>query len=95
MIRGRFAPDTKTVFYSAKFGGGTPDTYSIREDYPASMPAGSAGPLLLSISRQGQMAVLMRPKYFAHYEWGGTLATSPLGGSAPREMLENVVDADW
>ena len=99
VIRGRFSPDTKTVFYSAKletkFGAGAPDTYSIREDYPASTPAGLDGALLLAISRQGQMAVVMRPKYFAHYEWGGTLATSPLGGSAPRELLENVVDADW
>ncbi len=95
VIRGRFAPDTKTVFYSAKFGGGAPDTYSIREDYPASTPVGLGGALLLAISRQGQMAVLMRPQYFAHYEWGGTLATSPLGGSAPRELLEHVVDADW
>jgi eukaryotic-like serine/threonine-protein kinase len=95
VIRGRFAPDTKTVFYSAKFGGGAPDTYSIREDYPASTPVGLGGALLLAISRQGQMAVLMRPKYFAHYEWGGTLATSPLGGTAPRELLEHVVDADW
>ena len=95
VIRGRFSPDTKTVFYSAKLGAGAPDTYGIREDYPASTPAGLGGALLLAISRQGQMAVLMRPKYFAHYEWGGTLATSPLGGSAPRELLENVVDADW
>src|SRR5208282_880120 len=95
VIRGRFAPDTKSVFYSAKFGGATPDTYSIREDYPASTPAGLAGAMLLAISRQGQMAVLMRPIYFAHYEWGGTLATSPLGGSAPRELLEHVFDADW
>jgi Tol biopolymer transport system component len=95
VIRGRFAPDTKTVFYSAKFGAGAPDTYSIREDYPASTPVGLAGALLLAISRQGQMAVLVRPAYFAHYEWGGTLATSPLGGTAPRELLENVVDADW
>jgi Tol biopolymer transport system component len=95
VIRGRFAPDTKTVFYSAKFGGGAPDTYSIREDYPASTPAGLGGALLLSISRQGQMAVLTKPIYFAHYVWGGTLATSPLGGSAPRELLEHVFDADW
>ena len=95
VIRGRFAPDTKTVIYSAKFGAGAPDTYSIREDYPASTPVGLAGALLLAISRQGQMAVLVRPAYFAHYEWGGTLATSPLGGTAPRELLENVVDADW
>jgi Tol biopolymer transport system component len=95
VIRGRFAPDGKTVLYSAKLGGGEADTYSIREDYPASNPAGMSGALVLAISRQGQMAVLMHPKYYAHYQWGGTLATSPLGGSAPRELLENVADADW
>ncbi len=95
VIRGRFTPDAKTVLYSARLAGGVPDTYSIREDYPASTPLGMNGALLLAISRQGQLAVLMRPKYFAHYEWGGTLATSPLSGSAPRELLENVVDADW
>jgi Tol biopolymer transport system component len=95
VIRARFAPDAKTVLYSARFGGAAPDTYNIREDYPESTPAGLGGALLLAISRQSQMAVLMRPKYFAHYQWGGTLATSPLGGSAPRELLENVFDADW
>src|SRR5580692_3079416 len=95
VIRGRFTTDAKTVLYSARLAGGVPDTYSIREDYPASTPLGMNGALLLAISRQGQMAVLMRPRYFAHYEWGGTLATSPLGGSAPREWQENVVDADW
>src|SRR5208337_5051774 len=90
VLRGRFAPDTKTVLYSAKFGGGAADTYSVREDYPASTPAGLGGALLLAISRQGQMAVLTHPVYFAHYEWAGTLATSPLGGTAPRELMEHV-----
>jgi Tol biopolymer transport system component len=41
------------------------------------------------------MAVLVRPTLFAHYQWTGTLATSPMGGSGPREVLENVADADW
>jgi len=95
ITRARLSPDTKTVIYSARLGGGAPDTYSIREDYPASTPVGLGGALLLAISRQGQMAVLVRPTYFAHYQWTGTLATSPLGGSAPRELLENVADADW
>ncbi len=94
VIRGRFAPDGKTVLYSARFSG-APDTYNIREDYPESTPAGLGGAIVLSISRQGQMAVLMRPQYFSHYQWSGTLAVSPLGGSAPRELLENVYDADW
>lgn len=95
VLRARFAPDGKTVVYSAKLNGGLPDTYVIRDDYPESVPAGLRGALLLGISKQAQMAVLVKPVYFAHYQWGGTLAVSPLGGSAPRELLENVVDADW
>jgi Tol biopolymer transport system component len=95
VMRGRFAPDGKTVFYSAKLNGGAPDTYSIREDYPASSPAGLNGGLVLAISRQGEMAVLLNAQYHAHYQWLGTLATTPISGSAPRELLEQVADADW
>jgi hypothetical protein len=95
VLRSRFAPDGKTVFYSAKLNGGPADTYVIREDYPESVSAGLHGALLLAISRQGQMAVLVKPQFYAHYQWAGTLATSPMGGGAPRELLEHVFDADW
>jgi len=95
VIRARFAPDGKTVLYSAKLNGGAPDTYVIRDDYPQSVPAGLHGAMLLAISKQNQMAVLVNPTYHAHQTWEGTLATAPMGGGAPRELLENVFDADW
>ena len=95
VIRGRFAPDGRTIVYAADLEDGGRDTYVIREDYPESVPAGLHGALLLSISKQGEMAILVRPSFFAHFQWIGTLAVSPLGGSAPRELLENVADADW
>jgi hypothetical protein len=95
VIRARFAPDGKTVVYSAKLNGTQPDTYVIRDEYPESVPAGLHGAMVLGISKQAQVAVLVKPVYFAHTQWLGTLATSPLGGSAPRELLENVADADW
>jgi eukaryotic-like serine/threonine-protein kinase len=95
VIRARFAPDGKTVVYAADLEDGGRDTYVIREDYPESVPAGLHGGLLLSISKQGEMAVLVRPQFNAHFQWIGTLAVTPLGGSAPRELLENVADADW
>ena len=95
VIRGRFAPDGKTIVYAADLEDGGRDTYVIREDYPESVPAGLHGGLLLSISKQGEMAVLIRPQYNAHFQWIGTLAVTPLGGSAPRELQENVADADW
>lgn len=95
VVQARFAPDGKTVVYSARLNGGPIDTYIIREEYPEPMPVGLHGAALLAVSRQGQMAVVVRPQYFAHRVWGGTLATSPIGGGAPRELLENVGAADW
>jgi DNA-binding beta-propeller fold protein YncE len=95
LIRGRFSADGKTLVYSGIVSDGVPDTYVIREDYPTSVPAGLHGAMVLAISRLDQMAVLVRPHFWAQYQWGGTLATVPVGGSAPRELLENVYDADW
>jgi eukaryotic-like serine/threonine-protein kinase len=95
VLRARMGPDQKTVFYSAKLNGGSADTYTIHEDYPESVAVGLHGALLLAISRQNQMAVLVRPTSYAHYQWTGTLATAPVGGGTPRELLENVYDADW
>ncbi|MDP9146027.1 MAG: serine/threonine-protein kinase [Acidobacteriota bacterium] len=95
VIHARFAPDGKTLVYAAKLNGGQPDTYVLREEYPEPVSAGLQGAVILSVSRPGQLAVLTKPHYFAHRAWIGTLATSPLGGGAPREILENVSDADW
>jgi Tol biopolymer transport system component len=95
VIRARFAPDGKTVVYSGFLNGAAPDTYVIRDEYPEPTPAGLHGALLLAISRQGQMAVLVRPGGLVHFQAVGTLAVAPLGGGAPREMLDHVYDADW
>jgi eukaryotic-like serine/threonine-protein kinase len=95
LVRGRFAADGKTVVYSGVLTDGVPDTYVIRADYPTSVSAGLHGAIVLAISRQDQMAVLVRPHFYAQNQWGGTLASVPLGGSGPREMLDNVYDADW
>lgn len=94
-IRGRFAADGRTVVYSGVLSGGVPDTYVVREDYPTSVAAGLQGAMVLAISKQDHMAVLVRPHYWAQFEWGGTLARVPVGGTTPRELLENVYDADW
>ncbi len=95
VLEARFAPDGKTLVYSAKINGAPLDTYIVREEYPEAVPAGLHGAALLAVSRQGELAVLVHPQYVVHRQWRGTLATSPMGGSAPRELLENVVAADW
>ncbi|HUA14818.1 MAG TPA: serine/threonine-protein kinase [Verrucomicrobiae bacterium] len=95
VVEARFAPDGKAVVYSARLNGTPLDTYIIREEYPEPVSVGLHGAALLSVSRQGQMAVLVRPSFIAHRQWIGTLAVSPIAGGAPRELLDNVTDADW
>jgi Tol biopolymer transport system component len=50
---------------------------------------------LLSISSRGELAVLTGSRYVAHAFFSGTLARMDMGGGAPREILQNVQDADW
>jgi hypothetical protein len=54
---------------------------------------------VLSISRSGEVAVLLvAPGSPMGITWGapeGTLARIPLAGGTPREMLEDVLGADW
>ncbi len=95
VIQARFAPDGKTVVYSAKLNATPIDTYIIREDYPEPVPVGLHGAALLAVSSQGQIAAITHPKYWAHRVWWGTLATAPMGGGAPRELLEDVNEADF
>jgi eukaryotic-like serine/threonine-protein kinase len=95
VIRARFGPDEKTLVYSAKLNGNPMDTYVLRAEYPEPVAAGLNGALLEAVSRQGQLAVLVRPQYFAHKTFLGTLATTPMGGNAPREIMDNVSEADW
>jgi eukaryotic-like serine/threonine-protein kinase len=47
------------------------------------------------MSREGEMAVLLNSHNVDPYINVGTLARVPLGGGAPREVLENVQWADW
>ena len=91
----RFAPDGQTMVYSAAPEGNVPELFSIRPEYPESRPLGSPRTHLLSVSSRGELAVLTNAQYLDHRFFTGTLARMPLGGGAPREVLENVREADW
>jgi Tol biopolymer transport system component len=84
----RFGPGDAIV-YSAEWDGTPSALFSTqpgnREARPLGLPAGR----ILSISRAGEMAILLGGDPV------GTLASATFGGGAPREMLENVSAADW
>ena len=95
IFRARFAPDGRTIVYSGAREGSVPELYSLRPEYPEPVSLGLSGVHLLSVSSAGELAVLTGAKYRDHLNFVGTLARVPLGGGAPREVLENVHDADW
>ncbi|HEV2022406.1 MAG TPA: protein kinase [Terriglobales bacterium] len=95
IFRAAFTPDGKTIVFSAAQEGTTPTLYTIQAEYPEAKSTGLSGVQLLSVSRQGELAVLTHARYLAHRLFRGTLARMPLGSSAPREILEDVEEADW
>jgi Tol biopolymer transport system component len=90
-----FAPDGETIVYSAAPEDNIPELFAIRPEYPEPRPLGLPRTHLLSISSRGELAVLTNAHYIAHRLFVGTLARVSLGATAPRELLENVRQADW
>ncbi|HEX9687625.1 MAG TPA: protein kinase, partial [Thermoanaerobaculia bacterium] len=95
IFNARFTPDGNTVVFSAAAEGNTPELYSIRPNSPGASTRVLSRVHLLSISSQGELAVLTNPLFLGHSLFAGTLARMPLEGGAPREVLEGVRDADW
>jgi Tol biopolymer transport system component/tRNA A-37 threonylcarbamoyl transferase component Bud32 len=95
IFNARWAPDGKTIVYSASSRGPTPHLYVIRPDYPEPQPLGPDSTHLLAISRNGELALLTHAVHLHHRLFVGTLARMPLGGGTPRDVLTNVQEADW
>jgi serine/threonine protein kinase/Tol biopolymer transport system component len=97
VLSARFAPDNRTVIYSAAWAGLAPELFSTRADSIESRPLGLSQVDLFGISSQGEIAVSLKPTpnpgFFGTH---GTLGRTPLtGGTSPREILENVEWSDW
>lgn len=91
----RFAPDGRTIFYSAAWNGSQFDIYSARVENPESRSLGMENADILAVSSAGEMAVLLNRQYISHFINRGTLARIPLLGGTPREILEDIQQADW
>jgi WD40 repeat protein len=91
----RFAPSGETVFLSASWDGRLPEIFETRPGFPISRAVGVQRADLRSISRNGTMAVTLGHAGSPRLMPSGTLAQVPMGGGAPRSILENVVAADW
>ena len=104
----RFARDGQTIVYSAQWDGRALELFMVRTESPESRPLGLTRAVVLSVSSADEMALLLgpsvefalRPPHAFVVDRDprllyGSLARAPLGGGEPREVLEEVRDADW
>lgn len=88
----RFTPDSNGVVYSAAWEGKPTEVFLTYKQSPESRSIGLVDAEISAISRTSEMAVLLRRDRMSGL---GTLARMPLAGGTPREVSENVLQADW
>ena len=87
----RFAPDEQTTLYAASWESRPYELFVLRIGSPESRPLGVPNARLLALSRTGELALMLNPRYNR-----GTLARmGMLSMGAPREVLKAVNWADW
>jgi hypothetical protein len=91
----RFAPDGQTIAYSASWDGKPNEVFMTRLDSQESRSLGLPPATLLSVSSSGELAILLTKAGEVGDPFVGTLARVALAGGVPRQVLEEVEDADW
>jgi eukaryotic-like serine/threonine-protein kinase len=93
--RAHFSSDGQGVVYAAAWDGGTYALYSLRLGSLESRPLGQEQALIMGGSQKGDLAILLAAREALGSSISkGTLARMPQEGGAPREILEDVQDAD-
>ena len=95
VVAARFAKGGQTIVYSANWEGRPLEVFSVRPEFPGSRSASEPSTALAAVTPAGELGLLLRARYLHHLQWMGTLATAPLDGGAPRELLHDVEAADW
>ena len=94
VFNSRFTPDGSVV-YGASWEDGVRELYLARAGDNGASALGIKDAELLSISKNGELAIRIKEIRLGGYANAGTLARVPLSGGTPRETLDNVQDADW
>jgi len=91
----RFTSDAQTVVYGASWGDRPAEIFLTRVGSPETRPLGIPNASLLSVSPSGELAILLKKSNLYGTVGSGTLARVPLAGGTPRQILEDVIGADW
>ncbi len=90
----RFTPDGNLV-YSAAWDGAAPALFSASPGSTESRPLSTTVANVFAVSSSGELAVGIYHRFEQGFEFSGMLARQPLGGGAPRAVIDGVEYADW
>ncbi|HKI27157.1 MAG TPA: protein kinase [Candidatus Sulfotelmatobacter sp.] len=92
----RFAPDGQSIVYSAAWNGKPVQLFSTVGNSLQAQPLTLTDANLLAVSRTNELAVVLGGHHTGQLETvDGMLASTPLAGGSPRELLPDVRWADW
>jgi dipeptidyl aminopeptidase/acylaminoacyl peptidase len=92
----RFTPDGQSIIHGAAWDGQPIRLFTTRLGSAESRPMDLPDADLLAISRDGDLALSLDRNRRNFIGWTeGMFARAPLGGGAPRPVLEHVAAADW
>lgn len=92
----RFSPDGQNVVYAAAWNNKPVQLFSTVGNSLLSQPLQFTDANLLSISRTNELALVVHGTHSGQLETeNGMLASAPLAGGSPRELLSDVRWADW
>ncbi|MCU1285171.1 MAG: serine/threonine protein kinase [Acidobacteriales bacterium] len=94
MRMARFSPDAQTVVFGGMWNGEPMRLWQQRTDASVFNPLAVPDADLLAVSSTGELAIALNRRFRQHTAVG-TLARTSFTGGAPREVLDNVQDADW
>lgn len=91
----RFTPDGQNVLYTADWEGAQPTIYTVPAGGNGGHSLDIANARLLAVSKTGEIAVALAPRYVTVLIQPGTLARASNQSGAPKPEIENIVAADY
>jgi hypothetical protein len=91
----RFAPDGRQIVYASAVDGKLSRVFVTTPENPEGRAITGPGVGLFAVSSTGMMALRMLHPEQPYRWYGQMLATAPLDGGAPRQIMDAVREADW
>ncbi len=91
----RFSPDSHSILYGAMWNGQPLELYTTVGDSPLARPLGFTSAHMVALSASDELALVLNGEPNRRRFDNGVLARAPLAGGTPRQILADVLYADW